>query len=520
MTNQPDEESDRVELRLDVNEFWWGGAVADGQAMPFGALPLRRDLATNAGFLDDPSSGANQSAPLLLSSAGRYVWSDLPFDFKFDGMGRLHAEGRRLVVGQGEPSLAGAFRSASAAHFPASGHAPAALLFDAPQYNTWIEMPYHPTQQGVLDYVRGSLDAGLPPGVVMIDDRWSVDYGDWRFDPGQFRDPGAMISQLHDWGCRVMLWIVPFVSPDSATFRTLRDRGFLVRRSGGEPAILHWWNGYSAALDLTHPDAIGWLRAELDSLVQGYGVDGFKFDAGDLRHYADDQVTHEPSGAVGQCEAWARLGTAYEFNEFRACWKMAGQPLAQRLHDKPITWGAGGLASLIPEGIALGLLGHPYVCPDMIGGGELSSFGGGQLDQEQFVRYAQCASLFPMMQFSTAPSRVLDAEHLAAVTAAVRLRQELVPELRRLVAAAAATGEPILRPLAYEYDGYAEVRDQFLLGSDLLCAPVIEQGAAIRTVAIPQGRWQGAGGRVVDGPTTLDVPVTLHSIPVWRRQPG
>ncbi len=76
-------------------------------------------------------------------------------------------------------------------------------------------------------------------------------------------------------------------------------------------------------------------------------------------------TTSAPAGgrAVDQCEAWARLAAEFDFNELRACWKMGGQPLAQRLHDKPQTWGHGGLASLIPEGIVQGLIGHPFTAP-------------------------------------------------------------------------------------------------------------------------------------------------------------
>jgi hypothetical protein len=69
------------------------------------------------------------------------------------------------------------------------------------------------------------------------------------------------------------------------------------------------------------------------------GVDGFKFDAGDLRDYRSDDVTVGGGGAVGQREAWAQIGAEFSFNEMRACWKMGGQPLAQHLHDKPAVWG-------------------------------------------------------------------------------------------------------------------------------------------------------------------------------------
>src|SRR6476469_668624 len=68
---------------LSPGERWWGGAVADGTAMPFGAAHHHRDLATNAGYVDEPAAGANQSAPLLISDRGRYVWSDQPFAFTF-----------------------------------------------------------------------------------------------------------------------------------------------------------------------------------------------------------------------------------------------------------------------------------------------------------------------------------------------------------------------------------------------------------------------------------------------------
>lgn len=510
-----------LRLALLPDEWWWGGAVADGQQMPFGAAPHRRDLATSAGFLvpGDDTSGCNQSAPLLVSNRGRFVWSENPFTFTF-GAGVLTVAGSEVLNGQAAETLADAFRAASATYFPASGAAPAEAMFTAPQYNTWIEMPYAPTQGAVLGYVRGFLDAGFPPGLVMIDDRWSAAYGTWRFEPTRFPDPAQMIRQLHEWGCSVMLWLVPFVSPDSEIFRGLSTRGFLVRGADGEPAIRRWWNGYSALLDATNPEAVAWLHSELDALVNEYGVDGFKFDAGDIYDYRSSDLTAVPTDPAGQCEAWARAGLKYPFNEYRACWKMGGQPLAQRLHDKPPIWGAGGLTSLIPESIAQGLIGHAFVCPDMVGGGNLGDFAtdGFTLDQELFVRYAQCAALFPMIQFSLAPWRVLDPEHLAAVMGAVRLHQELVPEILELARHASNTGEPILRALAYHFPGYEQISDQFLLGENIVAAPVMEKGAKTRLVVLPPGRWIGPDGAAFAGPGAISLDVGLASVPWFRRE--
>jgi hypothetical protein len=60
-----------------TGERWWGGAVADGQLMPFGARH-RRDLGRSAGIAgeDNGRFGNNQSAPLLLSTRGRFIWSE------------------------------------------------------------------------------------------------------------------------------------------------------------------------------------------------------------------------------------------------------------------------------------------------------------------------------------------------------------------------------------------------------------------------------------------------------------
>lgn len=511
-------------LRVDLlpGERWWGGAVADGKSMPFGDQSHRRDLRVNVGFPDDPTDGANQAAPLLISNRGRWVWSDGPFAFAVTAS-ELVVTGGTPTLATAGGTLAEAFRAASAAHFPPTGRAPAEGMFAGPQYNTWMELPYTPTQQGVLDYVRGLLDAGFPPGAVMIDDRWSIAYGDWRFDPLAFPDPAAMVAQLHAWGCPVMLWLVPYISPDGPNFRRLEADGLLLRDPDGATAIRRWWNGFSAILDSSNPDARRWLRGGLDTLVEQYGVDGFKLDGGDFRDYLPGDIGHGTTEIAGHCRAWGEIGLSYPFNEYRSGWQRGGQPLAQRLHDKPGRWDEAGLLSLIPEGIAQGLLGYPFNCADMVGGGALGLTERSDLDQELFVRYAQVAALFPMLQFSLAPYRVLDPEPLAAVLDVVRLRQRLLPELLSWVDDAARTGEPILRPLAYDFPGDTiaeQIVDQFTLAGAVLVAPVLQKGATSRRIWFPAGRWQAADGAMHEGPAWAEIPVSLADLPWFRRVHG
>lgn len=327
-----------------------------------------------------------------------------------------------------------------------------------------------------------------------------------------------MVDQLHGLGFSVMLWVVPFVSLDSLTFRNLEKQGLLLRDGQGEVALRHWWNGISAVLDLSNPAAIAWLTDDLDALVANFGIDGFKFDAGDLRDFRADDKTYSPASRAQQSEGWARVGLRYPFNEYRACWRMGGQPLAQRLHDKPPSWGSHGLGSLIPGMLAQAMTGHAFTCPDMIGGGEIGAASGEKVeDQEFFVRYTQVAALTPMCQFSISPGSVLDAEHLAAVKDALAIRRAHLPLIMALVKNAAETGEPVLRPMAYHASGLDDVTDQFFLGPDMIVAPVLERGTSIRRVELPDGVWATPDGDEAQGPGTVEIPVGLTTLPRFIR---
>jgi alpha-glucosidase len=190
----------------------------------------------------------------------------------------------------------------------------------------------------------------------------------------------------------------------------------------------------------------------------------------------------------------------------------------QRLRDKSHNW--ADLEQLIPDMIAAGLMGYTFVCPDLIGGGEFTSFlDQATIDQDLIVRSAQVHALAPMMQFSVAPWRVLDAAHLAAVKQAVALRMRFTPRILELAQASAATGEPILRPLAYVFPdgGYEHVKDQFLMGDDLLVAPMVTKGTA-RTVQIPSGKWKADDGTLITGPIQQTFAVPLGRLLYFERQ--
>lgn len=494
-------------------ERWWGGMVALGSVMPFSAHSRLYDLSQE--------NLNNQNVPFLVSSEGRYIWSDRPFAFRLEKGDLYIVTSEKIEIVQAGKTLREAYRAASAKHFPPSGDLPDSLFFSMPQYNTWIELMYNQNQEDILFYAHNVLKHDFPVGVFMVDDNWQKYYGNFEFKPERFPDPKGMVDELHRMGFRIMLWICPFVSPDSPEFRELHSKGFLIRKKGSDDAaIIRWWNGYSACYDLSNPQAAAHLRQQLRRMQTEYGIDGFKFDAGDVSHYTDSTLAFSDPTAtsVDICRYWAELGLDFPFNEYRAGWQMGGEALVQRLGDKDYSWNA--LRLLIPDMVSAGLLGYAYTCPDMIGGGQFGSFLGvdqTKLDQELIVRSCQVHALMPMMQFSVAPWRILDADHLAVCRTYARLHEKMGPYILSLAREAASTGEPIVRCMEYAFphQGFIDCKDQFMLGDRYLVAPVLTSGT-VRTVRLPKGKWRDDTGKRFSGPRTIEVTASLERLPYFE----
>lgn len=512
--------ADALTVKMLNNEKWWGAANYFGTKMPFTAdTVLSIDL--------HKENFSNQSASMLISDKGRVVWCDDQSVIAIsNGTITVECATAKPVLRQPGKTLRDAFRHAASTWFPSDGKTPDLLFFSAPQYNTWIELTYHQNEKDILNYAKSMIDNGLPPGVLMIDDTWQAGYGDWRFEPSRFSDPKGMMDKLHAMGYKVILWMCPFVSMDTPSFRRIAwgvnpddvkgyptKGGFLMGGKG--PAAVGWWNGYSALLDLTHPNGHAWFKEQLDGLVRDFGADGFKFDGGATHFYAHGYKTFKKDASSGdQVLAYAKFALEYPVCEYRNTWRFQGQPVVERLHDKRHSW--SDLQKLVPDMIAGGLLGHPFMCPDMIGGGEWKAFlPGSEFDQELYVRSAQIHALCPMMQFSASPWRVLDKENQKIIKSVVALRQKYAKKIVDLARQSGHTGEPMLRNLEYNYPGvgYGEISDEFMMGDDLLVAPVVEKGQTSRKVVLPPGLWVADDGSEVTGPATITVKTPLSRLP-------
>ena len=509
-TKQANTKTNRLMVQTSTNVGWWFGVINDGYKMPMAA-------GYNANLYGD--TFGNQSQPLLLSSRGDVIWSEEPFAIQMSSH-NLAVDGKSgaLLQARSGSSLRDAFLYASQTYFPPSGKMPDELLFSAPQYNTWIELMYDQNEADILKYAKAIRDNGFPPGVLMIDDNWQQNYGQWEFRKNKFPDAKRMIRTLHEQGFKVMLWVCPFVHTNCVAYPDLVRKNLLLKNTSGDIALVDWWNGKGALLDFTNPEATAWFRSQLDYLQTTYNVDGFKFDAGDSEFYKGTIASQSISPNT-HSELHGKLGLEYPLNEYRAMWKMGGQPLVQRLRDKNHSWDDVG--KLVPNMLQAGLMGYAFCCPDMIGGGEYKSFQNtATIDQELVVRSAQIHALMPMMQFSVAPWRVLNSENLKAVGKAIQLREKHKAYILELARQSAITGEPIMRSLEYAFphQGYERVNDHFLLGDRFLVAPVIEKNARERSVMLPPGVWIGFDGKRYTGPTKVTLPVRLDELCYFEKE--
>lgn len=505
-----------ITIKILNGEYWYGGHTFRGCQQPYGA---ESDITINA-----EEVGGNQLNPFFISTEGRYIYGTKGFKIRFN-LGEITAEATHgeLFLHEGFGDLRSAFQDVKNRYFPPSGIMPPEEFFTKPQFNTWIELLYDQNQEDILKYAHGIVDNGFEPGILMVDDLWNCDYGRWDFDPFKFPDPKAMMDELHEMGFKLLLWICPYVSPDSREYRALYAKGAFVRDPNtNRPRMALWWNGYSALLDLTNPVDRDWLNEKCHYLMDKYGVDGFKFDAGDTSSYFTDDVTHEQVLPIDQTRLYAEFGTQFPYNELRACFKGANAPTVTRQGDKNHSWDQNGLNTIIPNALLQATLGYCFSCPDMVGGGMGGDFmpeSAKEFDSELFIRYCGVSSLMPMLQFSLAPWRVLLSEEMGYIKSMMAQRMEYLPEIMELVHSSAITGEPALNRLEYYYphQGLHNVIDEFMLGETILVAPCMKKNTFERDVKLPEGKWKAEDGTVYIGGGTVKVPTPLDRVPVFRK---
>ncbi|MFJ9250648.1 glycoside hydrolase family 31 protein [Streptomyces sp. NPDC101776] len=380
--------------------------------------------------------------------------------------------------------------------------------YATPLWNSWAQLYGEQTQQNVLTWARALAGAGLGGHAVQVEESViAADFG------ARFPDLPALSGQLRRLGFDLGMWTGLYVPETAADFSEAADHGYLLKDPSDptKPCLFTWWNGRQTGLiDLANPAARQWYTDDLKAQTTESGVAGFKFDTA----FFDDRCAPYPGATRAD---YVRYGTelADEFDlqgaGLRVAWNAAqAKGFATRTADKPTTF--AGLRAAVSANLAVSTIGYPFVETDMIGG----SLSYPPPTKEVLARWAQAASLMPLMYASTSPTGVRDAttgrwvgydkETVGLYRSAIATHERLAPYIWDQVRRTLKTGDPIMRPLFFDFpkdQASYTVADEWLLGPAVLAAPKLDEGTT-RDVFLPTGTWRDVtNGKVVHGPVTL-----------------
>ncbi|MET8243011.1 glycoside hydrolase family 31 protein [Streptomyces sp. NPDC005202] len=402
-----------------------------------------------------------------------------------------------------------------------------------PVWNSWAQFYTHVDQAKLLDYAQDLHAAGLTGHTLQLDDKWESHYGNMTFDAKAYPDPRAMAQKIHDLGFDFGLWVTLWINLDSDQYQYAADHGYLLRDKAdtAQPCRVTWWNGTAGIVDLANPDARAWYVGRLRTLMSDYGVDGLKFDT---RFFDDRCAPHEGYQPTDYQRLGAELADEFDLQGvgIRVHWDATAHRagFVTRQVDKGTGWDS--LRASVTQNLAISTIGYPFVTTDMIGGSSAQPAPGKQV----LVRWAQSASLMPLMYSSTSPVDTIDVTTGRKVTydqetidlyrKAIAQHERLAPYIRDQVQQTLKTGDPIMRPLFFDFpqDKAAyTVTDEWLLGPAVLAAPQLTDGAS-RTVHLPPGVWYDVQhGTVSHGPKTVtgyDTPLGVTPAFVNLRAKG
>ena len=417
-------------------------------------------------------------------------------------------------------------------------------------YGFWKSRDVYEHEDDVIEDYEGMRRHGIPLDAIVLDSPWETQYNTWEINPYQFPDGVGLIRRMRTDGVRTVVWVTPWVNLDSrdgqippqpeserlhrepaANYAAGAEGGHFVRGEDGEPFVTQWWMGTGSPVDFTSSAAEEWWRGQAAALL-ALGVEGIKADDGEGYYFPDG--VRLADGRTGAEAAWA-LGGLYRSSMQRALDQvhpgrgvLFGRSGWTSQQSVGHTW-AGDQASdfwslqvLVVATLSAACSGFSNWSHDI--GGYLGHRLVERCPPELLVRWVQFGCFTPLMhahgRMPQEPWRYSDRV-LELYRAYVLLHEQLVPYVRAAAATAARTGLPIIRPLCLtdhsDPRGWT-ITDAYGYGPALWVAPVLDDEAREREVALPRGEWiETWSGRRVSGGTEVVVDAPLDRIPVWVR---
>jgi alpha-glucosidase len=329
----------------------------------------------------------------------------------------------------------------------------------------------------------------------------------WNRD--KFPDPPALFARLTELGFPTVANLKPVLIDDHVNYAELKESGGFIKDADGQPVTEQFWDGMGSFLDFTNPETVRWWQERLKAQVLDVGFTAGWNDNNEYEIGREDSAATgfgKPFPAISARPLHALLMTraTYEATQARDPLKRpftitrAGPAGLQRYAE---TWTGDNATSWhtlkwnLRNAVSLALSGQSRV------GHDIGGFTGPRPSPELLCRMVEMSTLHPRAVMNSWKPQVandwtaatvpwLYPEVLPQIRQALNLRTTFLPLIYALAYRAHRDGSPIIRPLAYDFpdDPAAyDDHDAFMLGPDVLFAPVVAEGAWTKTQWLPAG---------------------------------
>ena len=362
---------------------------------------------------------------------------------------------------------------------------------------------------------------------------------DWHFHPEMYPNLPEEIKKLHDRGIRFLGYINPYLVEGGELYQKGLEKDVFARRSDGSIYLVDFGEFSCGVIDLTDPKAYAWFK---DEVIKRYsleiGIDGWMADFGEYLP-TDDIVLHSGRDAMLEHNHWPALWAKCNYDAVSESGKLgdvvyfmrAGAAGSQKYctllwaGDQSVDFSRhDGLCTTICAALSAGMSGCGLSHSDI--GGYTSLFDNTRT-KEVFLRWAEMAAFTPVMRThegnrpETNFQYYDDEDCMERLARLVDVHRTLFPLLRDLIRENADSGIPVQRPLFLHYENDPRcLTEQFeyMLGPDILVAPVWQAGRTEWQVYLPEGSWVHLWSGSRFGAGDHMVPAPLGEPPVFYRE--
>lgn len=353
-------------------------------------------------------------------------------------------------------------------------------------FGTWMSRISYFTEAEGREVAQQLRKNKIPADVIHFDTGWfDVDWQcDYEFSPERFADAQKMINDLAAQGFHISLWQLPYFVPGNKYFPELVEKGLAVRNGRGTLPY------EDAVLDFTNPATVEWYQDKIKRLI-GMGVGAIKVDFGEAAPI--EAVYHNGRNGWYEHNLYplrynkAVADATREVSGENIIWARSAWAGSQRY---PLHWGGDaattntGMQGTIRAGLSLGLSGFPFWSNDI--GGFVTS-----TPESLYRRWLPMGFLTSHSRAHGAPPTEPWLYGNKAFTDYFRrcaeMKYALMPYIYTESVESAANGWPMFRAMLLEFPddpGVWSIDDQYMFGSQMLVAPLFEEGME-RDVYLP-----------------------------------